>query len=169
MHPNVTLLERFYRGIQDADITAVRACYAPNVVYSDPVFGELRGERAIAMWDMFFAREDPPRVTYGDLAADDLSGSGRWEASYVFSKTGRPVRNAITSQFRFAEHRIVEQRDSFSVHRWAAMALGPVGRLAGWSPPLRWAVHKETVRLLDRHQANANPGAPRGRTEPGRD
>jgi hypothetical protein len=34
------------------------------------------------------------------------------------------------------------------------MAIGPVGRLAGWTPLLRSALHKETVRLLDRFQAN---------------
>lgn len=154
MHPNIDLLKRFYTGLQDADIAAVRACYAPDIVYFDPVFGELQGDRAIAMWDMFFRRDEPLRVTFGNLSADDTTGSGRWEARYVFAKTGREVHNVIDSQFRLADHRITEQRDSFSVHRWAAMALGPVGRLAGWTPPLRSALHKETVKLLDRFQAN---------------
>jgi ketosteroid isomerase-like protein len=154
VHPNIDVLHRFYTGLQEADIAAVRATYAPDIVYFDPVFRELRGERAIAMWDMFFRRDEPLEVTFGDLTANELTGSGRWEARYVFDKTGRPVHNVIHSQFRFADNLIAEQRDSFSVHRWAGMALGPVGRLAGWTPPLRSALHKETVKLLDRFQAN---------------
>jgi ketosteroid isomerase-like protein len=158
VHPNIDLLNRFYTALQQADIAAVRACYAPDVVYFDPVFRELRGERAIAMWDMFFRRDDPLQVTFGDLAADEVTGSGHWEARYNFDKTGRPVHNVIDSRFRFADNRITEQRDSFSVHHWAGMALGPVGRLAGWTPPLRSALHRETVKLLDRFQANQGQG-----------
>lgn len=158
MHPNIALLERFYTGLQNADIDEVRACYAPDVVYSDPVFGELRGERAVAMWHMFFSREDPPQVTFGDLQADDTVGSGRWDARYVFSQSGRDVHNIISSQFRFADGHITEHHDTFSVYRWASMALGPVGRVAGWSPPLRSKLHKESIRLIDRFQAGNDPG-----------
>jgi len=153
VHPNISLLEHFYTGLQKADIEAVRACYAPGIVYSDPVFGELRGERAVLMWETFFSRDDPLKVNFGDLAADDRTGSGRWEARYVFTRTGREVRNVIFSRFRFVDGLIVEQHDSFSVHRWARMALGPVGAMAGWAPPLRAALHKESVRMLDRFDA----------------
>jgi len=159
VHPNVELLERFYTGLQNADISAVRACYAPDVVFSDPVFKDLHGDRATAMWDMFFSRDEPPQVTFSDLRADDETGSGRWEARYAFSKTGRDVHNVITSRFRFAEGRIIEHRDTFSVYGWARMALGPVGQLAGWSPPLRSALHKESTRLLDRFEASKGGGA----------
>lgn len=156
--PDIDLLERFYTGLQRSDIAAVGACYAPDVVYSDPVFGELRGDRALAMWDMFFSRDEPLRVTFSDLWANDMIGSGRWEARYVFARSGREVRNIIDSRFRFAADRIIEHRDTFSVYRWASMALGPVGRLVGWAPPMRSALHKESARMLDRFQTNAERG-----------
>jgi limonene-1,2-epoxide hydrolase len=159
VHPNIDILDRFYTGLQRSDIAAIRACYAPDVVYSDPVFAELHGDRAVAMWDMFFHRDDPLGVTFSDLWADDTTGSGRWEARYVFAKSGREVRNIITSRFRIADDRITEHRDSFSVYRWASMALGPVGRLAGWAPPLRSALHKESARMLDRFQADPDHGS----------
>jgi ketosteroid isomerase-like protein len=159
VHPNVELLERFYTGLQRSDIAAVRACYAPDVVYSDPVFRELRGDRALAMWEMIFSRDEPMEVSFSDISADDETGSGRWEARYVFTKSGREVRNAIDSRFRFAGGRIVEHRDTFSVYKWASMALGPVGRLAGWSPPLRASLHKESAKMLDRFQASSAPGS----------
>lgn len=158
MHPHINLLERFYVALQRSDIAAVEDCYAPDVVYSDPVFGELRGERALAMWAMFFSRDKPLRVTFSDLWANDTIGSGQWEARYVFTRSGREVCNIIDSRFRFAADRIVEHRDTFSVYRWASMALGPVGRLVGWAPPLRSALHKESARMLDRFQTSAERG-----------
>ena len=161
MHPNIELLTRFYTGLANGDIATIRACYTPDVVYSDPVFHRLEGERAIAMWDMFFSRDDAMEVTFSDLVADDTTGSGNWEAKYVFSKTGRPVHNYLHSQFVFANGHIAEHHDAFNVYRWSRMALGPIGTLAGWSPPLKSTLHRQSKALLDKHQAKmAGEGPP---------
>jgi len=159
MNPNVDLLRRFFTGLQQADIEIVRACYAPDVVYRDPVFGTLRGERAIDMWDMIFSRdEEPLRITFGDLDADEHTGSARWQARYVFSRSGRTVRNVITASFRFEAGRIVEHQDSYSVYRWTRMALGPTGRLLGWAPPLRVALRRQTAKRLDKFASSRASG-----------
>ncbi len=157
MHPNAQLVARFYTSLQKSDIAGIKSCYTPDAVYWDPVFRELRGERAIAMWDMLCERGDELRVEFGDVQADDDSGSARWEARYTFSWTGRPVHNLIASNFRFVDGRIREQRDTFDVHRWAGMALGAPGRLLGWTPPLRSVLHRQSAKLIDdftaRHRA----------------
>jgi hypothetical protein len=143
----------FFTSLQRSDFVGLRRCYAPDVVYSDPIFGELRGERALAMWEMICAHGDLA-VEFGDVHADDTSGSARWEARYAFSTTGRPVHNIITSRFCLAGGLITEQHESFDVHRWAGMALGPAGRLLGWAPPVRTALHRRSTKLIDNFVAS---------------
>lgn len=156
MNRNEELIQSFYTALQGADIEGVRACYSPDVVFSDPVFRELRGDRALLMWEMFFQRKDPIRVTFDKIQADEVSGSGQWTADYDIN--GRHVRNQISSRFVFANGQIVEHHDDFDVHRWAAQALGRVGRLTGWAPPMRNAMHKRSARLLDSFQRSKATG-----------
>jgi ketosteroid isomerase-like protein len=49
-HPNTELIERFYTAFQQRDAETMAACYADDVVFSDPAFGELRDEEARDMW-----------------------------------------------------------------------------------------------------------------------
>jgi ketosteroid isomerase-like protein len=158
MYANIDLLERFYTAVQRSDIAAVRTCYSPNVLYSDPVFGELRGDRAVIRWQMIFSREAPLQMSFSDLAADHTTGSGRWEARITSTRTGREVRMVIDSRFRFAGGRILEHRDTFSVYRWSKMALGPAVRLAGWTTPLRSMLQRETAAMLDRFEVSPEHG-----------
>jgi hypothetical protein len=83
------------------------------------------------------------------VVADDQRGSAHWEATYTFSKTGRQVLNIIDAAFEFKDGKIVRHTDSFNFWRWAGQALGPVGKLFGWAPPLKRAVGKEAMRGLD--------------------
>ena len=147
-HPNAAVVVSFFSSLRDSDFERLRQCYAPDVVYSDPVFHELRGPRALAMWEMF-CRRGGLGVEFGDVVADDATGAARWEASYEFSATGRPVHNIIRSRFRFAGGLIAEHHDTFDVRRWASMALGTTGRLLGWAPPMRAVLHRRSVQVLD--------------------
>jgi len=56
MHPNEQLIERFYTSFQKRDPDGMVACYHPEIRFSDPVFPDLRGESAGAMWRMLSAR-----------------------------------------------------------------------------------------------------------------
>ena len=40
---NSALITRFYQAFQRLDAEAMVACYSPDVVFSDPAFGTLRG------------------------------------------------------------------------------------------------------------------------------
>ena len=53
---NSALITRFYQAFQRLDGEAMVACYAPDVLFSDPVFGTLRGRDAADMWRMLTAR-----------------------------------------------------------------------------------------------------------------
>jgi ketosteroid isomerase-like protein len=137
MHPNAALIERFYTAFAARDAAGMRACYHPEVVFSDPAFGELRGPRAGDMWAMLLERGKDLRVTFSDVHADDATGRAHWEAHYTFSQSGRPVHNRIDAEFGFRDGLIVRHVDRFPFWTWARQALGPAGLLLGWTPIIR--------------------------------
>lgn len=153
MHPNETLVREFYAAFGRRDAEAMARCYHPDVFFSDPVFPRLHGEEAGDMWRMLLARASDLEVTLDSASADDAGGQARWTARYTFSRTGRKVVNVVSAMFAFRDGRIVRHHDSFSFWRWASQALGPVGALLGWSPPIRWKVRKQAARGLEQFRA----------------
>ena len=153
MTPNEDVIEQFYRSFQRGDAAGMIACYDPAIEFSDPVFGALRGPQVGAMWQMLTGRAQDFHLTYRDIHADAQGGSAAWEATYVFSQTGRHVRNRVTSQFRFQNGKIIRQQDSFDLWKWAGMALGPTGTVLGWFPPLQARIRKNARRSLDKFMA----------------
>jgi ketosteroid isomerase-like protein len=149
MHPNARLIETFYTSFQKRDAEGMVACYHPDVRFSDPVFHELQGARACAMWRMLCKRASDLQIEFRDVQADDRTGSAHWEARYLFSATGRKVHNVIDAKFEFRDGKIVRHADTFDLWRWAGMALGPKGKLLGWLPPIQRAIHQKAVRGLD--------------------
>lgn len=146
------LIERFYAALNAGDGDTMAACYAPDVRFSDPVFPDLRGARAGAMWRMLASgKEDSQlRVDLLEHEADDVSGSAHWQAHYTFPETGRPVMNDIRARFRFAHGLIAEHDDEFSFPRWARQALGTPGVLLGWTPLMRSTVRRRAAARLER-------------------
>lgn len=158
---NTALIERLYSAFQRRDGEAMAACYAPDARFSDPVFTDLRGEEVGAMWRMLCERGKDLELTYADVAADAEGGSASWQADYTFSTTGRKVHNEISAEFRFAGGLISEHRDRFDLWRWSRQALGPVGLLLGWSPPVQSKIRAQAREGLDEFMAaeSAGPGA----------
>ncbi|NPT57241.1 nuclear transport factor 2 family protein [Paraburkholderia elongata] len=148
-HPNTELIERFYTAFQQRDAETMAACYADDVVFSDPAFGELRGEEARDMWRMLVARAQDFSLTYDSVEADELNGRAHWVARYTFGQTGRTVVNRIAARFVFREGRIVEHRDTFDLWRWARQALGIKGALLGWTPFVQRAIRAQARKGLD--------------------
>ena len=66
---NAALIERFYTAFGRRDVDAMLACYHPDVVFSDPVFGTLGGAETRAMWRMLNGRARDLRVEFGDVHA----------------------------------------------------------------------------------------------------
>jgi ketosteroid isomerase-like protein len=155
---NRRLIERFYDAFNRRDGDAMAACYAPDVRFHDPVFQELRGDEAGAMWRMLTSRADDLRVELVEHDADEVGGSARWLADYTFSQTGRRVHNDVWARFRFAEGLIAEHDDSFGFHRWARQALGPSGLLLGWSPIVQAPVRRRARAGLDEFMRRSAAG-----------
>lgn len=148
---HVQVIERFYTAFDNGDGEAMTACYAPDVHFWDPVFTDLHGERAGAMWQMLTDAPGELKVELLEHDADDTTGSAHWQAKYTFTETGRPVVNDIRAGFTFKDGLIVDHRDDFDFYAWARQALGPVGLLLGWTPIVKGAVRKKAAARLAKY------------------
>jgi ketosteroid isomerase-like protein len=153
MHANEALIRRFYDAFTRRDAEGMAACYADDIAFSDTVFPMLRGTEAGDMWRMLLARATDLDVKLDRATGDDGGGSAQWTARYTFSRTGLPVVNVIQASFAFRDGRIVRHIDSFPFWRWAAQALGPVGKYLGWFPPVKAKVRREAAKGLAQFRA----------------
>jgi ketosteroid isomerase-like protein len=151
--PNEGVIERFYGAFAERDGAAMEACYTPDVSFTDPVFGNLKGPEAGAMWRMLTGRSNDLRIELLEHEADGARGSAHWRAQYTYTQTGRPVVNDVRAAFRFADGLIAEHVDEFDLYRWQRQALGTTGTLLGWTPIMRSAVRKRARAALDEFMA----------------
>ncbi len=134
MQTSNQLIEKFYTCFQQKDWKGMQACYHDQVIFSDPVFRNLKEGKAKAMWHMLVTAGKDLTISFQHIKTEGTIGSCDWEAQYSFSRTGRKVHNIIHAKFEFREGRIIQHRDSFSLWRWSGMALGPAGLILGWTP-----------------------------------
>src|SRR5947209_8241179 len=139
------LIQRFYAAFNDHDGDAMAAAYAPDAHFHDPVFGDLTGAQAGAMWRMLTGRAKDLRVELAEHSAEGDRGSARWIAHYTFAQTGRPVVNDIRASFQFKDGLIVDHHDDFDFTKWARQAIG----LPGLLRPVRSAVRRRARAGLD--------------------
>src|SRR6185369_5783873 len=151
MHPHEALIRDFYAAFARRDAEGMARCYHRDIFFTDPVFPRLHGAEASDMWRMLLARATDLQVTLDEASADESEGRARWTARYTFTRTGRPVVNRVEAMFAFRDGLIVRHYDRFSFWRWASQALGPMGKLLGWSLPIKWKVRKEAARSLERY------------------
>lgn len=151
---NRELIARFYQAFNRLDGDAMAACYSEDVLFSDPVFGELRGQQAGDMWRMLTSRAKEFSVRFDNVRADERSGGAHWVATYLFSQTGNIVINDIQARFVFRDGKICEHHDHFDLWRWSRQALGFKGLLLGWTPLVRNAVRAQALKGLKAFQAS---------------
>jgi ketosteroid isomerase-like protein len=149
MHPHAQLIQSFYAAFQRRDADAMIACYHPDIWFSDPAFGDLRGPRAGAMWRMLCQRASSLEIAVSDVHADDRTGRAHWEPRYLFSATGRQVHNRIDATFELRDGKIIRHADHFDLWRWSRMALGAKGALLGWLPPVQRSIRARALRGLE--------------------
>lgn len=160
MHPNAQLIHRFYASFQERDAAGMAACYSPRVRFSDPVFLDLDAAGASAMWAMLCERAQDLQIELGSVAANDRAGHAHWEAWYTFGATGRAVHNRIDARFVFDGGTILEHHDNFDLWAWSAQALGPKGRLLGWTPLVKNAIRRQAAAGLESYRAKQAAATP---------
>ncbi len=148
MHAHAVLITRFYTAFQQRNAVGMAACYHVDVHFSDPVFPNLHGREAGAMWGMLCTRGRDLTLEFANVHADNERGSADWTAHYTFSATKRHVTNRIHASFAFRDGLIQRHIDRFSLYAWTRQALGPTGLLLGWSPPLQSRVRQQAATSL---------------------
>lgn len=150
------LINNFYTAFQKLDHRGMIACYSDDIVFFDPVFGLLQSNEVKAMWEMLCSSAKDFSLTYGNLQhLDDEYSTCDWVATYTFSKTGRKVVNRIKAHMRFADGKIAEHSDAFSLHTWSSQALGFSGWLLGWNSFFQRKIKNQARRnLLEFMKAN---------------
>jgi ketosteroid isomerase-like protein len=109
------LITKFYTAFQNKDWKTMQSCYHDEVVFSDPVFQNLKGNEAKAMWHMLVSAGKDLKLDFSNAKANDKSGSCHWEAFYSFSRTGRKVHNIIDATFEFKDGKIIRHSDVFDL------------------------------------------------------
>ena len=74
-------------------------------------------------------------------------------------RTGRAVHNPIDATFEFRDGLIADHRDDFDLYAWARQALGPVGLVLGWSPPVQGKIRGEARKGLEEFMAGVTAAA----------
>lgn len=143
-------ITKFYTAFQNLNAEDMVSCYHDNIVFEDPAFGKLHGEHAKNMWRMLCKAQQGKdfHVNFYNVQYNKNTGSAQWEATYIFSKTGRKVHNIITATFKFKDGKIIKHTDFFSLHKWASQALGFKGFLLGWLPFFKSKLQTQTNKLL---------------------
>ena len=147
------LISRFYASFAARDADGMAACYADDVVFSDPVFPHLVGEEARDMWRMLCERGKDLEVVTSNVT----DSSAHWDATYTFSTTGRKVLNRIDAAFVVENGKIKQHTDRFDLWAWTRMALGVPGVVLGWSPLLQNKVRSQAAAGLAKYRSQRTP------------
>jgi len=161
MQQNEEIIERFYSAFQKLDYVGMNCCYSEDIVFNDPVFGLLRGEEAMYMWEMLCTNAKEFSLSFSNIQLlDDEYATCDWVAQYTFSKTGRKIVNRIRAYMRLKEGKIIEHSDAFKISKWAAQAFGVKGFLLGQTGFMKRAIQKNARKNLVRfiEMKNANQG-----------
>ena len=148
MNANEQLMHRFYSAFQKLDYKTMQDCYHSEIVFSDPAFGLLRGDEAMAMWEMLCKRAKDFSLQFNDIHSEDEYGTCKWTANYTFSKTNRKVTNNVKAFMRFGEGKIIEHSDAFNLFKWSKQALGMKGQLLGWTGFMQRKIQMSSRKVL---------------------
>jgi len=150
------LIHKFYQAFEKLDAETMTSCYHNDVVFEDPAFGVLKGEKAKNMWRMLCTSQKGKNfiVKASKIEANNKNGTAHWEAHYTFSKTGRKVHNIIDAKFEFKDGKIIKHTDYFNLHNWAKQALGFKGLLLGGTNFFKKKLNVQTNQLLSRFEEN---------------
>lgn len=152
------VIEGFYTAFQNKDAEKMASYYHDEVEFTDPAFGDLKGEHAKNMWRMLLARSVDLELEFSGVSADEKLGKAHWDANYTFGQTGRKVLNKIDAEFTFKDGKIIRHIDTFNLHTWAKQALGFKGMLLGGTGFFKRKLNSQTARMLAKFENEKGNG-----------
>lgn len=143
------IIKEFYEYFASLNASGMNSCYADEIVFYDPVFELLRGDEVRYMWEMLCRNAKDFTVTYSNII-DQGEGyfTCDWVANYTFSASGKKVINKVRANMKIENDKIIEHSDAFSLHKWAAQALGFSGWLLGWNSVYQRQIKNKAKRKL---------------------
>lgn len=149
-------IKKFYESFNNLDAEGMISCYHNNIVFEDPAFGVLKGDKAKNMWRMLCVSQKGQefKVVSSEVSVLNENGSAHWEAYYIFGKKGRKVHNKIDATFKFKDGKIIKHVDQFDLYQWSKQALGIPGYLFGWTVFFKNKIKHQTNKLLTEFEQN---------------
>ncbi|WP_425075358.1 nuclear transport factor 2 family protein [Psychroserpens sp. S379A] len=148
------VITRFYKAFNNLDAETMVSCYHDDIVFEDPAFGVLKGNRAKNMWRMLCESQKDKdfHIIYSKIKTSEDKGFASWEAFYTFSKTGRKVHNVIEANFEFKDGKVIKHIDTFNLYKWSKQALGLKGYLLGHTSFFKNKLQIQTNSLLNKFE-----------------
>ncbi|WP_339923671.1 nuclear transport factor 2 family protein [uncultured Cyclobacterium sp.] len=151
---NNDLLKKFYTSFSKGDSKGMVECYHKDIVFKDPVFGKLKGDRAFKMWEMLLSnKKADTKISFDIRRVSDERGKVNWVAEYAYGVKKRKVINKVSGEFKFKDDKIIEHIDSFNLWKWTKQAMGIVGYLIGWTPFMKSKIQNTTNKKLNKYIA----------------
>lgn len=143
------IIEKFYTAFKNLDAATMNSCYSDDIVFYDPVFGILKGEEVKCMWEMLCRSAKDFSLHFNNIKhLDEEYSTCDWVATYTFSGTGKTIINKVRANMLFADGKIIEHSDAFSLHSWAKQAFGIWGILLGWNSILQNRIKNKARKNL---------------------
>lgn len=147
---NKAVITKFYHSFSEGNAKGMNECYHKDISFQDPAFGQLKGERAMKMWEMLLSNKNQHlKITFNGIEATNNKGKANWIAEYNFGAKKRKVINKVSAEFEFKDGKIFEHKDSFDLWKWSKQAMGPVGYIIGWTPFMKSKIQSTTNKRLD--------------------
>ena len=154
MHSHEATITKFYSSFQKLDAAGMNSCYSEDIIFSDPVFGVLKGDEVRAMWEMLCKNAKDFSLEFSNIQSiDEEYATCNWVATYTFSGTGNKVVNSIKAFMKLKDGVIIEHSDAFRLSTWIGQALGWKGQLFGWTSFMKRAVQNRAKASLLRYMS----------------
>jgi hypothetical protein len=161
---SAAVVKGFYEAFAKRDFLGMACSYDPEIVFTDSIFGELKGKRALAMWAMLTSGATDLVVRYSNVGGDGDSAHAHWDADYTFSFLvfHNYVENKIDATFTLRNGKIVKHTDVFDLTKWMSMALTPFDGVVSEST-MKETVQKKLDEFIEKHPEfqDAPAAAPR--------
>ena len=150
---NSEVVESFYKAFQNQDSEAMASFYSKDIIFKDPVFGELRGNDVKDMWRFLIERSNGNiDITFSILNEENNIVNVHWEAKYHFSKTKRFVHNKVNAIIEVQDGKIVKHIDHFNFYRWSRMAFGSIAYFIGFTTFFQKKINLGILNLFKKYQ-----------------
>lgn len=145
------IINKFYTSFTEGNSEGMVKFYHKDIVFQDPVFGRLEGDKAFKMWEMLLSKKkDDTKISFDNIQASSEKAQANWVAEYYYGESKRKVINKVSANFKFKDGKIIEHIDTFDLWKWTQQALGILGYLIGWTPFMKSKIQKTTNENLNK-------------------